>query len=78
VLLTCPPYANKELWSEQSYLPAHEYVTEALKRFKADVYIFVVDDPGPYAKYVAEQISNNPYMKKDSTTEFVLVVDKRK
>jgi DNA modification methylase len=71
VLITCPPYGNKEIWLEEDSLLAEEYVDMALNTFKAKVYIFIVDKPGKYAGNVIMQLDGRSHFGTNS--EKVLV-----
>jgi tRNA G10 N-methylase Trm11 len=44
VLLTCPPYTNKEIWLDnQNCQKADYYIEHCLRKFNAKIYVFVVD-----------------------------------
>lgn len=61
-LLTCPPYNNKEIYSDEIiFKSCDEWITECLRRFNCQLYIFVVDETKMYTEYVQEEISNKSH-----------------
>lgn len=73
VLLTCPPYGNKEIWGDVDCPHTTDYyVKKCLDNFKAKTYIFVVDEPGVFADYVVDVLDNKSHMT--SSKEKILVM----
>lgn len=73
VLLTCPPYGNKEKWfDDQDCRPTEWYIKECLSKFKAKVYVFVVDDPGEFSGDVKELIGRKSHLS-DSDEKVVVI-----
>lgn len=78
VLLTCPPYGNKEVWLEgQDCKPTDYYIDLCLARFQAGTYIFVVDGTEKHKENIALSLSRSNHMN-DKSTEQVLVFHKIK
>lgn len=74
-LLTCPPYAQKEIYgSEVSFKSCDEWIDECLQRFNCKAYVFVVDETQKYKEYVAETIQNSSHFSK--AKEHVVVISK--
>lgn len=74
VLITCPPYADKEVWhgSHGSELSSTDsYVAAVLQRFRAKTYIFVVDKTKLFQKHVVHSFTNPSPLNKSE--ELVLV-----
>ena len=63
VLLTCPPYGNKEIWfTGQNCFDADYYIEMCLKKFKAEMYLFVVDETTKFKNYIVEKIVRKSHM----------------
>lgn len=74
-LLTCPPYADKEIWgTECVFKKSVDWVRHCLRSFECRRYVFVVDDCAGFENFVAEQINNKSHLT--NSTEYVLVIDK--
>lgn len=74
-LLTCPPYAEKEVYGcEVAFKSCDKWIDECLQRFKCHSYVFVVDETAKYNKYVAETIQNSSHFSK--AKEYVVVINK--
>jgi hypothetical protein len=74
VLLTCPPYGNKEIWEEgKSYNDADYYIEQCLNRVKANVYIFVVDKTVRFKDFLKDSVKKRTYLS--SSNESILIVD---
>jgi hypothetical protein len=73
VLLTCPPYGDKEDWGnkQKPLKTTDEYVEACLRKFKAKTYIFVVDKTEKYKKNIVQHIKYNSHI--NTTSEHVLV-----
>lgn len=76
VLLTCPPYRDKEVWFEgQKCHSADHYIELCLQRFKAKTYIFVVDKTERYESHVRLSIDRTSHLS-SSSKELILVIDR--
>lgn len=76
VLITCPPYGNKEVWfQDQDCKSADAYIDMCLSRFKARTYIFVIDKTDKYSQFVRMLIDRTSHMS-SSSKELVLVIEK--
>lgn len=74
VLITCPPYGDKERWCGSYGLPlssADAYVSNVLHRFRAKTYIFVVDKTQLFQNHVVHRLVNASPINKSE--ELVLV-----
>lgn len=73
VLLTCPPYGDKEDWGnkQKPLKTTDEYVEACLRKFKAKIYIFVVDKTEKYKKNIVQHIKYKSHI--NATSECVLV-----
>ena len=77
VLITCPPYSDKELWGGVGfYQESDQYIEESLKRFNADIYIFMVDKTEKYKEFVQEELSSKSHIT--ASSEKVIVIHKNK
>jgi len=67
LLLTCPPYENKEIWFEdQKSFKIDYYIDLCLTKIKAKKYIFVIDDVETnYQKYFVDYIVNQSHFGKN-------------
>jgi hypothetical protein len=76
VLLTCPPYGQKEVWGDgRTYKSSVDYVAECLEQVNADTYIFVVDEMW-HGECTEEIVKNDALFGK--AKEYVLVFDNSK
>ena len=74
-LLTCPPYFNKETYSnEVVYKTCDEWIEFILSRYNCKRYVFVVDETDWFLEYVKEEIITKSYF--NNVTEYVIVIDK--
>lgn len=74
-LFTCPPYADKESWgdeSNQTIKSCDEWITECLQRFNCERYLFVVDETSKYSSYIVEELANQSLFGK-SREKVVLI-----
>ena len=72
-LLTSPPYYDKEIYgNEQVFKTSEQWIDECLERFMCKKYVFVVDNPGKYSKYVVEKISHRSFMS--NSCEYVVLI----
>ena len=61
-LFTCPPYANKENWNQEiDNFSAEEWISKCLENYKCRKYLFVVDNPGKYDKYIIETLETKSH-----------------
>jgi 23S rRNA G2445 N2-methylase RlmL len=75
VLLTCPPYGNKEIWLEdQNCLKGDDYIKMCLQKIKAKKYIFVVDETYAFSDYIKENVERKSHMA--ASKEVVVVIMK--
>jgi hypothetical protein len=74
VLLTCPPYENKEIWFDnQKSFKIDFYIENCLKKIKAKKYIFIIDDvETKYQEKVCEENSNSSHFGKNKEKVLVL------
>ena len=74
LLLTCPPYENKEIWfRDQKNFKIDYYIDLCLNKIKAKKYIFVIDDVKTrYEKYFVDYITNQSHFGKNK--EKIIVV----
>lgn len=74
-LLTCPPYGGKERYQfREIQLDSDLWVSECLKRFDCNRYVFVVDDTDIFGDFVVETLHGKSHMRKSD--EYVLVIDR--
>lgn len=70
-LLTCPPYADKEVYNhEEVFKSCDDWICECLDRFKCKKYIFVVDKTEKYKDNVVMTLQNSSHFS--SSTELVI------
>jgi hypothetical protein len=63
VLLTCPPYGDKENWlGVNDYFNEDYYIDYIINNFKCDKYIFVVKDT-KYTKNIVASLKNGSWIK---------------
>lgn len=86
-LFTCPPYGQKETWFDieshdvfnssvenfDNIYSAEEWISICLRNFKCKTYLFVVDNPGKYEKYVVETIEKKSYLT--TIKEYVVLIN---
>lgn len=61
-LFTCPPYGNKEKWSQEiENKSCDEWIEEILSRYKCKEYIFVVDKTEKYLDCIVEELKNKSH-----------------
>lgn len=73
-LLTCPPYADKEIYNkEKVFKECDEWIDEILKRYKCKRYVFVVDETIKYTQYIKETITNTSHF--GTNNEYIIVID---
>ena len=74
VLLTCPPYGNKEIWFDgQQAREEDYYIDMCLQKFQCKTYIFVVKDTVKYSQYIMKAISNKSHLSESE--EQLIVID---
>lgn len=75
-LFTCPPYANKEIWTEvpESNLSCDDWIDICVNHFKCQRYVFVVDCTERYKEFVVDMISNKSHF--GTNHELLIVIDK--
>lgn len=63
LLLTCPPYENKEIWfDDQKNHHVDFYIDLTIKKIKAKKYIFIIDDvETEYEKYLVDYVHNQSH-----------------
>lgn len=73
VLLTCPPYGNKEIWEndKNDFNTTDEYVEFCLKNYKAKIYIFVVDVTEKFIEFKKLETMNRSHFAKSKETVLV-------
>lgn len=72
-LFTCPPYSNKENWNQNiKVLSSEEWIDILIKNFACNTYLFVVDKPGKYKKYIVETINNKSHFS--NNIEYVILI----
>lgn len=73
-LLTCPPYAGKEVYSEEKvFKNCDEWIDHILKNYKCKRYVFVVDETVKYTQYIKEIITNTSHFGMNN--EYIIVID---
>lgn len=73
-LLTCPPYAGKEIYSEEKvFKNCDEWIDHILKNYKCKRYVFVVDETVKYSEYIKETITNTSHFGMNN--EYIIVID---
>lgn len=73
-LLTCPPYAGKEIYSEEKvFKNCDEWIDHILKNYKCKRYVFVVDETVKYTDYIKETITNTSHFGMNN--EYIIVID---
>ena len=74
-LLTCPPYADKEHYSDESVIKTcDEWIDYILTAFTCNRYVFVVDHTDKYKEYVVETIKSTSHF--NTVTEQIIVIDR--
>ena len=74
IMLTCPPYADKENYFEdQVNKSCDEWIDECLQRYSCNRYIFVVDETIKYSENIVEDIQNSSHFSK--AVEHIVVID---
>ena len=74
-LFTCSPYADKEIWGEESEThTCDEWIDICLNNFSCNTYLFVVDKTEKYKDYIVEQIVNKSHFA--NSVEYVIKIDK--
>lgn len=72
-LLTCPPYADKEIYSTESvFMSCDAWIDYILEHFKCKRYVFVVDTTETYKDFVVEEISTSSHF--NTVKEKVIVI----
>lgn len=75
VMLTCPPYSEKETYLDsQVNKSCDEWIEECLHRYHCNRYIFVVDETTKYNNCIVEDIQNSSHFSK--AVEHVIVIDR--
>jgi len=76
VLLTCPPYGDIERWEGlYEYMnETDDYVAEVLRKYKAKLYIFVVNKTERYGDYEALSIKKSTHFAR--VREKILVISR--
>lgn len=75
-LFTCPPYLNKEKWNQEiKILSAEEWIDILIHNFTCKTYLFVVDNPGKYKKYVVEEIINKSHFSNNK--EYIVLINNK-
>lgn len=73
-LLTCPPYADKEIYNkEKVFKECDQWIDEILKRYKCKRYVFVVDETVKYTQYIKETITNTSHF--GTNNEYIIAID---
>jgi very-short-patch-repair endonuclease len=74
VLLTCPPYENKEIWfNNQKSFKIDYYINLCLTKIKAKKYIFIIDDVETnYQKHFVDYVVNQSHFGKNK--EKILII----
>ena len=73
-ILTCPPYYDIEHYSpSDSVRTCEDWITICLNKYKAEKFVFIVNDAGKYANYVLEDISNKSHFS--NSKEYVVVIE---
>lgn len=76
-LFTCPPYSNKENWNQRiENYTAEDWISTFLKNYKCEKYLFIVDNPGKYEKFVVETLENKSHF--GNRKEYVVLIDAQK
>ena len=74
-LFTCPPYGLKEIWNEnEDNLTCDQWITECIKRFSCNRYLFVVDNTELYKDNIVETLINKSHF--GTNHEYVVLIEK--
>lgn len=73
-LFTCPPYSNKESWSENEVtMSCDEWIDLCLEKHKGcKKYLFVVDETEKYKDYIVQDLKNKSHLG-ENTEKVVLI-----
>ena len=72
-LLTCPPYATKEIYSnETTFKTCDEWIQECLNRFNCKKYVFVVDKVENFKNNIVEELKVSSHI--NNVVEYVVVI----
>jgi hypothetical protein len=75
VLLSCPPYRNKEIWQDGfTYNSADYYIEMCLSKFNCKMFIFVVDETEKYKEFVSEDLIRAGHLSKNK--EQIIVINR--
>ncbi len=76
-LFTCPPYSDKEFWTEDKsevVKTCDEWIDVCLEKYKCDTHLFVVDQTEKYKESVVETIENKSHFGKNN--EYVILIQR--
>lgn len=74
-LLTCPPYGNKEIYTDDLVVKTcDEWIDICLSNFNCKRYVFVVDSTVKYSDNIVEELSDTSYLRKSS--EYVILINR--
>ena len=77
VLFTCPPYSDKEFWTDDKseiVKTCDEWIDICLEKYKCDRYLFVVDQTEKYKDQIVETIENKSHFGKNN--EYVILIQR--
>lgn len=74
-LLTCPPYADKEVYNNETvFKSCDNWIDECMARFRCNRYVFVVDHTEKYKSHIAEELVAKSHFS--DVHEYVIVINK--
>lgn len=74
-LLTCPPYADKEVYnSETTFNTCDNWIDIVLSKYDCKRYVFVVDHTYKYVDNIVEELKSRSHFRRSS--EYIVIVDK--
>ena len=73
-LLTCPPYADKEIYNNETvFQSCDNWIDECIARFRCNRYVFVVDHTEKYKSHIAEELVAKSHFS--DVHEYIVVIN---